>query len=117
MGLGLGTVPTTGDAVCNLFSNLFGTTPAGTAAQISVGAPAGMYCVEVFDFGNALQPIAYTVERYLGHVSSRERVRQLLGPQMDTLLDELNERISRLEPSGAFIEQNLAYVVSARRSP
>ncbi len=62
------------------------------------------------------QPIAYTVERYVGHVSSRERVRQLLGPQMDTLLDELGERIARLEPSGAFIEQNLAYVVSARRS-
>ncbi|MDX6568055.1 MAG: hypothetical protein QOH15_633 [Gaiellales bacterium] len=62
------------------------------------------------------QPIAYTVERYIGHVSSRERVRQLLGPQMDALLDELGDRISRLEPSGAFIEQNLAYVVSARRS-
>jgi ubiquinone/menaquinone biosynthesis C-methylase UbiE len=62
------------------------------------------------------QPVAYTVERYVGHVSSRERVRQLLGPQMDALLDELSERISRLEPSGAFIEQNLAYVVSARRS-
>jgi ubiquinone/menaquinone biosynthesis C-methylase UbiE len=62
------------------------------------------------------QPIAYTVERYVGHVSSRERVRQLLGPQMDALLGELSERISQLEPSGAFIEQNLAYVVSARRS-
>jgi ubiquinone/menaquinone biosynthesis C-methylase UbiE len=62
------------------------------------------------------QPIAYTVERYVGHVSSRERVRQLLGPQMDTLLDELGRRIARLEPSGAFIEQNLAYVVSARRT-
>jgi hypothetical protein len=35
---------------------------------------------------------------------------------MDALLGELSERISRLEPSGAFIEQNLAYVVSARRS-
>jgi ubiquinone/menaquinone biosynthesis C-methylase UbiE len=62
------------------------------------------------------QPIAYTVERYVGHVSSRERVLQLLGPQMDVLLSELSERISLLEPSGAFIEQNLAYVVSARRS-
>ena len=62
------------------------------------------------------QPIAYTVERYVGHVSSRERVLQLLGPQMDALLSELSERISLLEPSGAFIEQNLAYVVSARRS-
>jgi hypothetical protein len=36
---------------------------------------------------------------------------------MDALLAELSERISLLEPSGAFIEQNLAYVVSARRSP
>ena len=62
------------------------------------------------------QPIAYTVERYVGHVSSRERVLQLLGPQMDALLGELSERISLLEPTGAFIEQNLAYVVSARRS-
>jgi ubiquinone/menaquinone biosynthesis C-methylase UbiE len=62
------------------------------------------------------QPIAYTVERYVGHVSSRERVLQLLGPQIDALLSELSERISLLEPSGAFIEQNLAYVVSARRS-
>jgi ubiquinone/menaquinone biosynthesis C-methylase UbiE len=62
------------------------------------------------------QPIAYTVERYVGHVSSRERVLQLLGPQMDALLSELSERIALLEPSGAFIEQNLAYVVSSRRS-
>ena len=62
------------------------------------------------------QPIAYTVERYVGYVSSRERIRQLLGGQMDALLRELSERITRLEPSGAFIEQNLAYVVSARRS-
>ncbi len=62
------------------------------------------------------QPIAYTVERYVGHVSSRERIQQLLGPRMDDLLAELHERISRLEPSGAFIEQNLAYVVSARRA-
>ena len=43
-------------------------------------------------------------------------MRQLLGPQMDALLAELSERISQLEPTGAFIEQNLAYVVSARRS-
>jgi ubiquinone/menaquinone biosynthesis C-methylase UbiE len=62
------------------------------------------------------QPVAYTVERYVGHVSSRERIRQLLGSRMDELLAELHERISRLEPSGAFIEQNLAYVISARRS-
>jgi ubiquinone/menaquinone biosynthesis C-methylase UbiE len=62
------------------------------------------------------QPIAYTVERYVGYVSSRERIRQLLGSRMDELLGELGERISQLEPTGAFIEQNLAYVVSARRS-
>ncbi|HEY1479581.1 MAG TPA: class I SAM-dependent methyltransferase [Gaiellales bacterium] len=62
------------------------------------------------------QPIAYTVERYVGYVSSRERIRQLLGTRMDELLGELGERIAQLEPTGAFIEQNLAYVVSARRS-
>jgi ubiquinone/menaquinone biosynthesis C-methylase UbiE len=62
------------------------------------------------------QPVAYTVERYVGHVSSRERIRQLLGPRMDELLAELTERMSQLEPTGAFVEQNLAYVVSARRS-
>jgi ubiquinone/menaquinone biosynthesis C-methylase UbiE len=62
------------------------------------------------------QPIAYTVERYVGHVSSRERIQQLLGSRMDELLAELHERICRLEPSGAFIEQNLAYVISARRA-
>jgi ubiquinone/menaquinone biosynthesis C-methylase UbiE len=62
------------------------------------------------------QPVAYTVERYVGHVSSRERIRQLLGSRMDELLTELTERLSQLEPTGAFVEQNLAYVVSARRS-
>jgi ubiquinone/menaquinone biosynthesis C-methylase UbiE len=62
------------------------------------------------------QPIAYTVERYVGYVSSRERIRQLVGPRMDELLEELRTRMTQLEPTGAFIEQNLAYVVSARRS-
>jgi ubiquinone/menaquinone biosynthesis C-methylase UbiE len=62
------------------------------------------------------QPIAYTVERYVGYVSSRERIRQLVGEHMEELLEELRLRLARMEPTGAFIEQNLAYVVSARRS-
>ena len=39
------------------------------------------------------QPVAYTVERYVGYVSSRERIRQLLGARMDELLAELSERL------------------------
>jgi ubiquinone/menaquinone biosynthesis C-methylase UbiE len=62
------------------------------------------------------QPVAYTVERYVGYVSSRERIRQLLGARMDELLSELSARLTQLEPTGAFVEQNLAYVISARRS-
>jgi ubiquinone/menaquinone biosynthesis C-methylase UbiE len=95
-----------------------------TGSSLLAGAPYGIGTVpqllragfEDYTRVTFEQPIAYTVERYVGYVSSRERIQQLLGPRMDELLSELHERIARLEPSGAFIEQNLAYVVSARRS-
>jgi SAM-dependent methyltransferase len=67
------------------------------------------YRREVFD-----QPVAYTVESYVGFISSRDRVRQIVGDRRDALLEALSERLGALEPSGAFVERNLAFVVTAR---
>jgi ubiquinone/menaquinone biosynthesis C-methylase UbiE len=67
------------------------------------------YRREVFD-----QPVAYTVESYVGFISSRDRVRQVIGARRDALLEALGDRLRDLEPSGAFVERNLAYVVTAR---
>jgi ubiquinone/menaquinone biosynthesis C-methylase UbiE len=60
------------------------------------------------------QPVAYTVESYVGFISSRDRVRQIAGERRDALLEALAERLAELEPSGAFVERNLAYVLTAR---
>ncbi len=61
------------------------------------------------------QPVAYTVESYVGFVSSRDRIRQIAGAHREALLETLDARLRRLEPSGAFVERNLAYIVTARR--
>ena len=61
------------------------------------------------------QPVAYTVASYIGFISSRERIRQLAGDARDALLEELAGRLRELEPSGAFVERNLVYLVTARR--
>jgi ubiquinone/menaquinone biosynthesis C-methylase UbiE len=95
-----------------------------TGSSLLAGAPYGIGTVpqllrpgfEDYTRVTFEQPIAYTVERYVGYVSSRERILQLVGTRMDELLEELRARMMQLEPTGAFIEQNLAYVVSARRS-
>jgi hypothetical protein len=60
MGLGIGSWDTTSSA-CTLFSTGTTQTPAGTAPQLSGTAPAGAYCVEVFDIGNQAGPVTYTV--------------------------------------------------------
>jgi SAM-dependent methyltransferase len=61
------------------------------------------------------QPVPYTNDRYVGYVSSRDRVLKLAGAKRDTLLELIAERLARLQPGGAFVEYNLVYVVSARR--
>jgi SAM-dependent methyltransferase len=60
------------------------------------------------------QPVAYTRESYVGFVSSRDRIRQIAGDRIHELLELLGERLAELQPSGAFVERNLVYVVSAR---
>jgi SAM-dependent methyltransferase len=62
------------------------------------------------------QPVPYTVERYVGWVSSRDRIRQIAGEHREELLERLADRLARLEPAGAFVERNLVYVFSARRA-
>jgi hypothetical protein len=61
MNIGLGAY-TTGAATC---SNTFGTLSQPVAASTNVIAVvdlnAGMYCVNVIDVGNAVQPISYTI--------------------------------------------------------
>jgi ubiquinone/menaquinone biosynthesis C-methylase UbiE len=61
------------------------------------------------------QPVAYTIGRYVGYQSSRDRIRQLAGEHREDLLQRLDLRLRALEPSGAFVERNLAYVISAER--
>jgi ubiquinone/menaquinone biosynthesis C-methylase UbiE len=62
------------------------------------------------------QDVPYTVEAYVGFTRSRETVRQRAGDHRDELLRVLEERLRALEPSGRFVERNLAYVISARRT-
>lgn len=57
-GLGIGT-PGTG--TCTILPADATPTTAGTAAQLSGALSAGTYCVEVFDIGNQLGPITYSV--------------------------------------------------------
>jgi len=50
MGFGLGTPPVVPGPGCNLTRSMV--TTAGSAAQLSVTADAGLYCVELYDVGN-----------------------------------------------------------------
>jgi hypothetical protein len=59
MGLGIGNPTATG--TCALISGGSVAATAGTTAQLTGTIGAGSYCVVVFDIGNALQPVAYTV--------------------------------------------------------
>jgi len=58
MGLGVGTP--SGDT-CTLSSANAVTAAAGTTPQLAATAPAGTYCVQVFDVGNQVAPVAYTL--------------------------------------------------------
>jgi SAM-dependent methyltransferase len=60
------------------------------------------------------QPVTYTIDSYIGYVSSRDRFRRIAGERSDELLDVLAARLREREPAGAFVERNLVYVVSAR---
>lgn len=46
---------------CQLLSGGFGTYPASTTPQLSGTIPSGSYCVMVYDVGNQVGPITYTV--------------------------------------------------------
>ena len=60
MGLGIGNIdPTT--VTCVLFSNGFLNTAASGTAQITGTAPAGTYCVAVYDVGNQTDAITYSL--------------------------------------------------------
>jgi ubiquinone/menaquinone biosynthesis C-methylase UbiE len=62
------------------------------------------------------QAVTFTIESYIGFVASRERVRQVAGEHRAELLEALREWLEQGEPSGAFVERHLVYVVSARRA-
>jgi hypothetical protein len=59
MGLGIGSPSVT--AACSLFANGAVGTAAGTTAQLVGTAPAGPYCVAVFDVGNQTDAISYSI--------------------------------------------------------
>jgi hypothetical protein len=60
VGLALGNPSSTGS--CSIIPGFSLQTAAGSTAQIpATGAPAGAYCVAIFDVGNILQPITYTI--------------------------------------------------------
>jgi len=59
MGLGIGNPSSTG--TCSLISGGSTAAVASSTAQLSGSTAAGAYCVSVFDIGNVLQPITYTV--------------------------------------------------------
>src|SRR5207253_2427173 len=59
MGLGVGTPSA---SACSVTSSGYTQTSAGTTAQLSFSSvAAGSYCVQVFDLGNALSPVTYSV--------------------------------------------------------
>jgi hypothetical protein len=60
MGLGVGNPSSTG--TCSFLTNGAISTVAGSTAQLTgTNFSAGTYCVAVFDVGNVLQPVTYTV--------------------------------------------------------
>jgi hypothetical protein len=58
MGFGAGTYVGT---TCQLLTGGFLVTPAGTTPQISGTINGGQYCVMVYDAGNQVAPITYSV--------------------------------------------------------
>lgn len=58
MGLGVGTVSGT---TCTLLTNGFVIAPASATAQLSGTLNAGAYCVMVYDAGNQVAPVTYSV--------------------------------------------------------
>ena len=58
MGLGVGTPS---GSTCALFTGASVNTQAGAMAQLAGTVNAGLYCVEVYDVGNQIAPITYTV--------------------------------------------------------
>jgi len=99
------------ELLCKLTGQAVRTSYAvGTVAEL-VGDGWTEYRRAVFE-----QPVAYTVKSYLGYQSSRDRIQRLAGTHRDELLALLEERLLREVPSGAFVERNLAYVVTARRA-
>jgi hypothetical protein len=61
MGVGFGAPSILTLGACSLYSNGVINTAAGTTAQLTGTAPAGSYCVAVFDVGNQAAPINYSL--------------------------------------------------------
>lgn len=59
VGLGVGNPGANG--TCSMSTGNFVETAAGTTAQLSGAIGMGTYCVSVFDTGNILQPVTYSV--------------------------------------------------------
>ena len=58
MGLGIGAYNA---STCTLLTNGSVSTQAGSAAQLAGTISAGAYCVMVYDIGNQIAPVTYTV--------------------------------------------------------
>ena len=58
MGLGIGTPSATACAVITADTTV---TPARATAQLSGTLSAGSYCVQVYDIGNQVEPVTYSV--------------------------------------------------------
>lgn len=61
MGFALG-IPSSDLSACSVDATAETATQPSTVAQLSFMAPAGLYCVSVFDIGNAAVPIGYSVQ-------------------------------------------------------
>ena len=60
MGLGVG-APSPSGSTCDLFPSASTAAQAGTTPQLAGTVNAGAYCVEVYDIGNQVTPVTYTV--------------------------------------------------------
>ena len=61
MGLFLGNPAATGGSTCLALPGGSVTTSAGSVPQLLGTAPAGAYCVQIYDVGNQVAPVTYAL--------------------------------------------------------